>query len=422
VPRAVLLVLDSLGCGGADDAAIYGDAGADTLGHLAAACFAGRGDRDGLRQGPLRLPNLGALGLGIAAEASSGVFPEGLARAPSPGSLWGYAVERAAGKDTPSGHWEMAGAPPREPWRIFPASQPSFPPELTAALMIEGGLPGILGDCHASGVEVIERHGEEHVRTGKPICYTSADSVFQIAAHEESFGLGRLYDLCRIARRLCDPLAVGRVIARPFGGTPPNFTRTSRRKDFALPPPPGNLLERLAMARRTVVSIGKIGDIFAHRFTGQEIKRAGDLAHFDATLEALSGLPDGGFIFTNFVDLDTNFGHRRDIAGYAHGLESLDARIPELLAAMGEDDIAIVSADHGNDPTWTGGDHTREHAPVLCFGPGLAGGPIGRRESFADIGASLAAHLRVAPTVQGLSWLPSDQDHEGSPHGGRYKE
>ncbi|SFK00980.1 phosphopentomutase [Methylocapsa palsarum] len=410
MPRALLLVLDSVGCGGAEDAALYGDAGSDTLGHLAAACSAGRGDREGLRRGPLRLPNLGALGLGLAAEASTGIFPEGLPPLPFAESLWGYAVERAAGKDTPSGHWEMAGAPPRGAWRVFPASRPSFPPELTHALIAEGGLPGILGDCHASGVDIIERCGEEHMRTGKPICYTSADSVFQIAAHEDSFGLDRLYDLCGIARRLCDPLAVGRVIARPFSGAAPRFTRTPRRKDLALPPPPGNLLERLASAGRQIVSIGKIGDIFAHRFTGREIKRANDHAHFDATLEALCDLPDGGFIFTNFVDLDTNFGHRRDIAGYAHGLESLDARLPELLAAMREGDIAIISADHGNDPTWTGADHTREHAPILCFGPGLPGGPIGRRESFADIGASLAAHLGVASPAQGRSWLAPNQD------------
>lgn len=406
MPRALLFVLDSLGCGGAEDAALYGDAGANTLGHLASACFAGRGDREGLREGPLRIPNLEALGLGLVAEASSGSWPEGFRRRLRPRGLWGYGAERSQGKDTPTGHWEMAGAPPLAPWGYFPRTTPAFPPELTKALIAEAKLPGLLGNCHASGTEIIDRLGEAHLQTGKPICYTSADSVLQIAAHEEFFGLKRLYELCRIGRRLCDPLAIGRVIARPFtGDAARGFTRTPHRKDFATPPPPGNLLERLTAAERPVVSIGKVGDIFAHCFTGREIRRDDDMAHFDATLEALDELGEGGLIFTNFVDLDTNFGHRRDPAGYAHCLESFDARLPELFAQMRPGDVAVISADHGNDPTWTGGDHTREHAPILCFGPGVAPGGLGRRESFADIGASLARHLRLPAPTCGSSWL-----------------
>lgn len=406
MPRALLLVLDSVGCGGADDAAFYGDDGADTLGHLALACAEGRGDRKDLRGGLLRVPNLDVLGLGLAAGASSGVLPPGLSRPNHPGALWGYAVERAPGKDTPSGHWEISGAPAVSPWGYFPKTQPCFPTRLTDKLIAEGGLPGILGNCHASGVEIVERLGAEHMKTGAPICYTSADSVFQIAAHETVFGRERLYDLCRIARRLCDPLNIGRVIARPFkGNASEGFFRTPHRKDFGLCPPPGNLLERLANAGRAMVSIGKIGDIFAHRFTGEEIKRDGNMAHFDATLEALRELPDGGMIFTNFVDFDTDFGHRRDIPGYAHCLENFDARLPELFAAMRPGDAAVITADHGNDPTWSGTDHTREHVPVLLFGPGIEGGPTGRRETLADIGASLAVHLGLPETAAGRSWL-----------------
>lgn len=228
----------------------------------------------------------------------------------------------------------------------------------------------------------------------------------QIAAHETIFGRERLYDLCRIARRLCDPLNIGRVIARPFEGNPRDgFVRTPRRKDFGFPPPPGNLLERLSAASRKNVSIGKIGDIFAHRFTGEEIKRAGNMAHFDATLEALQDLPDGGMIFTNFLDFDTDFGHRRDGPGYAHCLEQFDARLPELFALMRPGDAVIITADHGNDPTWRGTDHTREHVPILVFCPGVEGGPIGRRDTLADIGASLAVHLGLPPTTAGRSFL-----------------
>lgn len=406
MPRAILLVLDSVGCGGARDAADYGDAGANTLGHLALACAEGRGDRKDMRQGVLRVPNLDALGLGLAAEASSGLLPPGLSRPQRLAALWGYGVETAHGKDTPSGHWEMAGAPAASAWGFFPKTEPCFPPELTEALIARGRLPGILGNCHAQGVEIIERLGATHMKTGAPICYTSADSVFQIAAHEMTFGRDRLYDLCRIARSLCDPLNIGRVIARPFdGNASEGFFRTPHRKDFGLLPPPGNLLERLAAASRAMVSIGKIGDIFGHRSTGNEIKCDGNMAHFDAMLDALRGLDDGGLVFANFVDFDTDFGHRRDIAGYAHCLESFDARLPELFAAMRPGDIAVISADHGNDPTWKGTDHTRENVPILVFGPSIGDGSIGRRETLADIGASLAVHLGLAPTPAGSSWV-----------------
>jgi phosphopentomutase len=398
VPRALLIVLDSVGIGGAPDAEAYGDAGSDTLGHIAEACAAGRGDRPGLREGPLRLPHLTALGLGLAAAGASSRVPPNLAPDGQPTGAYGHAVETAAGKDTPSGHWEIAGLPLPEPWGHFTDTRPTFPPVLTRALIAEGGLPGILGDRHASGVAIIDELGAAHIRTGQPICYTSADSVFQIAAHEEAFGLERLYDLCRVARRLCDPYRVCRVIARPFvGSLEAGFRRTGNRKDFAVEPPGLTLLDRAEAAGRSVVSVGKIGDIFAHRATGREIKPGPNAACLQVGLDALQDLPDGGLIFVNLVDFDTEYGHRRDVPGYAAELEAFDAQVPAILAALRPGDLAVITADHGNDPTWTGTDHTREQVPVLAFGPGIAGRAIGRRDSFADIGATVAGHL-------GLPW------------------
>jgi len=403
--RALIIVLDSVGCGGAVDAGAYGDAGADTLGHIALSCAEGKGDRAGLRAGPLRLPALDALGLGLAMQASTGLSPPGFACAPARGQ-WGYGVETSKGKDTSSGHWEIAGAPVDFAWGYFPETVPAFPEALTAALIAEAGLPGILGDRHASGTAIIAELGEEHLRTLKPICYTSVDSVFQIAAHEEAFGLERLYRVCRVARRLCDPLAIGRVIARPFVGCRgADFARTAHRKDFSIPPPPGNLIERAAGAGREVVSIGKIGDIFAHRFTGREVKGGSNAENIELTLEALEKTADGGLVFVNLVDFDSEYGHRRDVAGYAACLEAFDARLPEIAAKMRADDFCVLTADHGNDPTWRGTDHTREHVPILAFGGGAPAGPIGARATLADIAATVAFKLGLPAGPHGTSWL-----------------
>jgi phosphopentomutase len=405
MPRALLIVLDSVGIGGAPDAARYGDAGADTVGHIAEACAAGRGDRDGLRRGPLALPHLSALGLGLAARGATGRVPPGLEPAEPVRGLYGHAVETAAGKDTPSGHWEIAGLPITEDWGHFPDTHPAFPAALTDALIARGGLPGILGDAHASGTAIIDALGPEHVLTGKPICYTSADSVFQIAAHEETFGLQRLYELCALARDLCDPYRIGRVIARPFAGTPEaGFRRTPNRKDLAVAPPGATLLDALAEAGRSVVSVGKIGDIFAHRATGREIKPGGNAACLDAALAAFQALPEGGFVFLNLVDFDTEYGHRRDVPGYAAELEAFDARLPEIDAVLGPGDLCLVTADHGNDPTWHGTEHTREQVPILGFGPGIIPRDVGRRASFADIGAEIARHLGLPALGSGRAW------------------
>lgn len=403
--RAILIVLDSVGSGGAEDAHLYGDTGADTLGHIADACAAGRGDREGLRNGPLALPNLVTLGLAHAYEASTGRPLAGATKPLRAGGRHGYGVERSQGKDTPSGHWEIAGCPVPFAWGYFTALENSFPPDLVAAIIRAGALPGILGNKHASGTAIIDEFAAEHIATGKPICYTSVDSVLQIAAHEEHFGLERLYALCRQVRALVDPLRIGRVIARPFVGTAETgYTRTGNRKDFAIPPPGETILDRLAAQGRPVVTVGKIGDIFAHRATGEEIKPFGNAAMFEAALEAWRGLPDGGFCFVNLVDFDTEFGHRRDVPGYAAALEAFDAMLPRLEAALRPGDLAILTADHGNDPTWPGSDHTREHVPILAFGPGVAPEPIGRRESFADIAATLGHWLGLGQIGPGRGW------------------
>jgi phosphopentomutase len=397
VSRAFILVLDSLGVGGAPDAADYGDAGADTLGHIAERCAGGDADRYGVRSGALRLPVMRALGLGEAARAASGVSPEALTTQCWTRGRAGCAAERSKGKDSQTGHWEIACAPAEHEWRYFRRAEPSFPPELVSALCDEARLPGILGNCHASGTAIIEALGAKHLATGRPICYTSADSVFQIAAHEDAFGLERLYRVCEIARVLLDPLHVGRVIARPFVGTPSSgFTRTRHRRDYGVMPPRGGLLQRAREVGRDVVSVGKIGDLFCHDATGRELKggdSGANSAVFDDTVDAARKLGDGGLLFANFVDFDTLYGHRRDVTGYAAALEAFDAQLPELIDALREGDLAVITGDHGCDPTWPGSDHTRECIPVLAFGPDIARASLGKRSSFADIGASVAAHL-----------------------------
>lgn len=396
--RAFVLVLDSFGIGAAPDAARFGDAGANTLGHIAEACRA-------RPEGPLALPNLAALGLGAAAWIACGEAPEGMPREGAFRGAHGAAKEISNGKDTPSGHWEMMGAPVRFDWGYFPQSEPCFPPSLIDALVTRCELPGVLGERHASGTEILAELGAEHVASGKPIVYTSADSVFQIAAHEESFGLERLYRVCAVARELVDSYAIGRVIARPFIGTPGSYTRTANRKDYATPPPP-TLLDALKAAGHAVIAIGKIGDIFAHRGITQEIKAAGDMALFDETLKVAETAPTGALVFANFVDFDTLYGHRRDPLGYAAALEAFDARLPELTARLRPGDIVIITADHGCDPTWSGTDHTREWVPVLAYGPGVQPRELGPRDTFADIAQTLARHFDLPPQAEGRAFLP----------------
>lgn len=401
MPRAFILVLDSVGIGSAPDAAHYGDEGADTLGHIAEQCARGRADI-ACRAGPLHLPHLVELGLGEAYRLAVGRVLPGLGAVGTPRGRFGCATEISEGKDTPSGHWELAGVPVAHDWGYFPREIPCFPADLIERLCQEAAISGVLGQRHASGTDIIRELGTDHMRSGKPICYTSADSVFQIAAHEQSFGLERLYDVCMVARRLLDPLNIGRVIARPFIGSGPcDFERTGNRRDYAVPPPCPTLLNLATAAGRDVVSLGKIADIFAHSGTGRVVKANGNAALFDCLVTARDTLADGGLLFANFIDFDSIYGHRRDPAGYAAALEAFDARVPELASGLRQGDVVIITADHGCDPTWRGTDHTREQVPVLAFGPGMVGGSIGRRATFADVAASAARHLGIEPPGAG---------------------
>ncbi|MBA3536002.1 MAG: phosphopentomutase [Tatlockia sp.] len=403
--RVCILLMDSLGIGASLDAPRYGDEGANTFAHIHQACEEGKADKEGLRQGVLNLPNLARLGLYHAAVASSGLRLLDLSTFEEPLGYYGYAVEQSLGKDTPSGHWELAGVPVNYEWGYFPDKQGCFPQKLIEDFIKAANLPGVLGEKHASGTVIIEELGEEHLLSAKPIVYTSADSVFQIAAHEEIFGLERLYELCEIARNLVDEYQIGRVIARPFTGKVGSFKRTGNRRDYSTLPPAPTLLDFLNKEGREVIAIGKIADIFAHQGPTQVIKADGNNALFDATLRAMQTAPSGSLVFTNFVDFDSSYGHRRDVIGYAHALEQFDARLPELEKLLQPDDLIVIAADHGCDPTFPGSDHTREHIPVLVYGLKVKSRFIGRRDSFADIGQSLAEHLDLAPLQNGLSFM-----------------
>jgi len=397
--RAIILVLDSLGIGATADADRFGDVGADTLGHIAR-------ERAASSEGPLKLPNLARLGLFHACRDSTGTLPAGATSDIEVVGAYGYAEELSSGKDTPSGHWEIAGVPVLFDWGYFSKKTDTFPPELLEKLVERAELPGFLGNCHASGTTIIAELGDEHVKTGKPIFYTSADSVFQIACHEESFGLDRLYELCEIARELVDEYNIGRIIARPFVGSGPDtYERTGNRRDLTTPPHADTLLDKMVASGGEVISVGKIADIYAHRGITKKIKATGNAALFDATLEAMADAGDRSIVFTNFVDFDMLYGHRRDVPGYAAALEYFDQRLPELMELMQVHDILMLCADHGCDPTWEGSDHTREHIPVISYGARITAGPLGKRETFADIGQSLASFFGLAPMDYGTSFL-----------------
>ncbi|KFZ36984.1 phosphopentomutase [Shewanella mangrovi] len=404
--RCIILMLDSFGIGATADADKFGDVGADTFGHIAAQCAVGAAD-NAERSGKLQLPNLAQLGLAHAAYESTGQFPAGFGDAIDIIGAYGHAAELSSGKDTPSGHWEMAGVPVLYDWGYFADKTKSFPTELTDEILRRAQLSGFLGNCHASGTVILDELGEQHMQTGLPIFYTSADSVFQIACHEETFGLEKLYQLCLIAREVLEPYNIGRVIARPFIGAGKGaFERTGNRRDYAVAPPSKTVLDKLKDHGGQVISVGKIADIYANCGITAKVKATGLAALFDATLQQLSSAGDNSIIFTNFVDFDSQFGHRRDVAGYAAALEYFDARLPELLAKLQPNDLVILTADHGCDPTWKGTDHTREHVPVLAFGAGLAAGSLGLRNSFADIGQSIAAYFDLEPMEFGSSFLP----------------
>lgn len=396
--RALVVILDSFGLGAAPDAPRFGDFGADTFGHIAQWCVAqGR---------PLHLPNLSQLGLPQAARAASGHWPIGLTVCDEPQGAYGAAAEVSRGKDTPSGHWELMGCPVEFDWGYFEKPDDPALPVFPAALMQRWyaacGLGGSLGNCHASGTEIIDRLGDAHRRSGWPICYTSSDSVFQVAAHETQFGLQRLYEICEIAKTIFDEANIARVIARPFTGADGHYHRTANRHDYTTPPPAPTLLDVLAGAGREVHGIGKIRDIFAARGITQHRHGDGNGELCEQTLEAWQTCADGGLVFANLVDFDMLYGHRRDVGGYADALEAFDAFLPRLLGALGPGDLLALSADHGCDPTWPGSDHTREHVPLLFAGPPVPHVlPLGVRSSFADLGQTLARHLGVPPLAHG---------------------
>ena len=401
--RAIIIILDSLGLGASADAPQYGDQNSDTFGHIVEACEAGLAN-NAQRHGPLKIPNLLRWGLGAAAVGSrKSSLP--LETHVNVQAAYGHAVEVSSGKDTPSGHWEICGLPVPFEWGTFPQQENCFPAQLMQDLLAQGNIQGTLANKHASGTDVLVEFGEEHLRSGYPICYTSADSVFQIAAHEDSFGLERLYALCDIAKKLVDPLNVTRVIARPFKGTcAADFERTSNRRDLTTPPVGPTLLDHIQAQQGTVVSVGKIGDIFAHKGVSYTVKAADNMGLVDQMLDQMAKVKEG-LIFVNLVDFDSKYGHRRNVAGYANALEEFDARLPEIESKLEPQDLVLLSADHGCDPTWPGSHHTREHVPVIFYGQ-YCGAPVqafdlGERASFADMGQTVASHLALVPLAHG---------------------
>ena len=395
--RVVILMMDSFGVGGAEDAAKFGDVRADTLGHIAK------------KLGGVNIPNLDALGLGKLAKSSTGrtlrlstkTFPQ-----ISIPSKYGFMREISHGKDTSSGHWEMAGAPVLFEWGYFKTDYPSFPEELVEKICAEAGLAGILGNKAASGTAILDELGEEHIKTGKPICYTSVDSVFQIAAHEKYFGLERLYQVCEIAFKHLAPYNIARVIARPFSGEKKGeFARTKNRHDYSVKPPRKTILDEIKEAGGQVISVGKIADIFANQGITKAVKASGLAELWDVTLREAKNAPDFSLVFTNFVDFDMLWGHRRDMRGYAQGLEYFDSRLPDLVAQLKADDIVFITADHGCDPAFKGTDHTREHVPVIMFGKKVNPEFIGGRATYADLGQTIAEYFKLPPLEYGISFL-----------------
>lgn len=401
--RAFLIVLDSVGIGGAPDADRFfngdlPDSGANTLAHIAQACAAGQAD-DG-RSGPLHLPHLDALGLGSALALATDDPAPGLGVAPT--GLFGAAAEVSPGKDTPSGHWELAGVPVPWDWHYFPDDPVAFPEALMAETAQACGAGGTLCNRHGSGTQVIEEFGAAHIESGWPIVYTSADSVYQIAAHEEHFGLDRLLALCEAMAPRLHEMKVGRVIARPFVGAPETgFARTGNRHDYAIAPPSPTLCDWAKKAGRDVHAVGKIGDIFSMQGI-DDVRKGTDAVLFDHLSDVMDTARDGALCFANFVEFDSLYGHRRDIAGYARHLEWFDAQLPRLISRARPGDLLLFTADHGNDPSWPGTDHTREMVPVVGYGLGARN--IGRI-GFADVAASIATHLGIQSMGPGRSFL-----------------
>lgn len=395
--RTILLVIDGFGIGSAPDAASFNDEGSNSFAHITQAYQQAKGEA-------LSLPNLTSMGLAAAAQAASSDRLELDSTEPVSGAF-AAASEISSGKDTPSGHWEMTGVPVLFDWGYYPDRPDCFPGEFLHELIARTASPGVLGCCHASGTDIIRQLGEEHMATGKPICYTSADSVFQVAAHEETFGLGQLYAFCETARELLIEDNIGRVIARPFTGNSANdFSRTGNRRDYSIEPPDETLMDRLVAAGKNVHGIGKISDIFAHRGITRSTKATGLRALIDETVRQIREEKDASLIFTNLVNFDQDFGHRRDPIGYAGALSYFDSRLPEIQAAMQDDDLLVLTSDHGCDPTWQGTDHTREYVPLLLWQRDLPVIDLGTRNSFADLAQTLAEVYSLPSFAHGTSF------------------
>ena len=390
--RVILIVLDSVGIAGAPDAAAYGDEGSATLPHIAQAV------------GGLKLPTLQAMGLGnIPSVIRGGLAIKGVDAVDNPTARYGALQEVSEGKDTITGHWELAGLEIRPGFHVFPPGPPSFPPELVKAFEKRTGRK-IIGDKAASGTGIIDELGPEHMKTGSWIAYTSADSVFQIAVHEEIIPLKELYAGCEIARELCNKYRVGRVIARPFVGKPGAFIRTVNRRDYAYKPSEPTIMERLIEAAVPVYAVGKIEDIFAHRGITEANHTGTTELSQDAVAKWTREKPEG-LIFANFIDFDMQYGHRRDAPGYARALELTDAWLADYIKLLGKDDVLILTADHGNDPTYKGTDHTREIVPLIVYQPGCPGASLGVRKGYFDVAQSIASFFGIREMPRGIPFL-----------------
>ena len=390
--RAILIVMDSVGIGGAPDAKSFGDFGSNTLGNIIKACLSGSANIG--RSGPLVIPNLESLGIIKSIEISQGFVVSDF----SSGS-WAAATSYSSGKDTPSGHWELVSAPVNFAWHHFEDKVPVFPAAKIEEIIKATKIPGILADCHASGTKIINDFGEEHIRSGKPIFYTSADSVVQIAAHEQSFGLDTLMNVCLEAAKVFHPMGVCRIIARPFLGVKKGkFFRTKNRKDFSIDPIHETVCDLVVKAGGTCWGIGKIGDIFNHRSITTIAAGLSDLELFNKLIDNLHIVSDGDLIFANFVEFDSIYGHRRDVSGYAAALEQFDKHLPLLFNNLEKDDLLIITADHGNDPTFHGSDHTRERVPVLIKG-NVELKDQSRVINFSDVGHILSKHLNLSEKI-----------------------
>ncbi|XBC38140.1 MAG: phosphopentomutase [Buchnera aphidicola (Floraphis choui)] len=397
--RAFILVLDSFGIGSTSDAHKFNDVGANTFGNIVKFCHLGKANHG--RLGPLHIPNLVSLGLVRAANKSIGKNLFGINEDSKIIGSYAYASEISSGKDTSSGHWEIAGVPVLYHWDYFSNVNDSFPKYILKKIIKKCNLSGILGNCHSSGIAILDNFGEKHIYTKKPIFYTSVDSVFQVACHENIFGLENLYALCSTIRKILDEeqINIGRVIARPFIGNKKfSFKRTGNRRDFSVKPHDITVMEKLIDEKLgQVISIGKISDIYAGQGITKQVHATGLLELFNSTLHEVKRSKNNTIIFVNFVDFDSLWGHRRDVSGYAKGLEWFDNRLPELLELVKKDDVLIITADHGCDPTWIGTDHTRENIPILVYWPTIQPMFLGHRTTFSDIAQTLASYFNLSP-------------------------